>query len=146
MTSIRANPLGLFFGVCFATVAAAGVACNDDDSADHGDHGDHDHEEVGHATGAECDSSLTYDSFGQDFMEKYCLRCHSETVPKAQRAGAPEDHNFDTLEDIRFLRAHIDGLAGKGPDATNTDMPRDNPKPTDAEREKLSKWLACGAK
>ena len=133
-------------------------ACGDDKDADH-EHDDehshagggaHDHTKpVGPETGAECPSGgtqLTYENFGKDFFSKYCLSCHSESKTGTARNGAPADHNFDKLADIQLLAAHIDQNAGSGPKATNTDMPRGSgPKPDEAERKKLSEWLACGA-
>lgn len=144
---------------------AAGLAltlcawgCEDDkDDPDHV-HGDHDSDgamphshdtsvKIGTPTGATCpkDSSLSYDSFGKDFMMKYCLRCHSESVKGPARNNAPSDHNFDTKGEIALLAPHIDQYAGAGPDSTNTKMPLGDPKPSEEERKKLAEWLACGA-
>lgn len=142
----------------------AGFGCDDDTAADtaldhdtdhsseHGAAGSgeegHDHNAmVGPATGAECpsDSTLTYDNFGKQFMENYCLRCHSTSVTGDARHDAPDDHNFDTIDDIQLLAPHIDQLAGSGPDSTNEKMPASGDKPSLEERQKLSEWLACGA-
>jgi hypothetical protein len=100
---------------------------------------------IGPLTGTTCPddgSTLTYENFGKKFMQDYCLRCHS--VDSKDRQGAPDDHNFDTLADVDFMKAHIDQYAGSGPKATNTKMPMGDPKPTVEERQKLSEWLACG--
>lgn len=120
------------------------AACSDDDSHEHGDEED---EVVGVATQATCPtgSTLTYENFGKPFFTTYCLSCHSNTVKGDARNGAPSDHNFDTLEDVQNMRGHIDQKAGSGPAATNTDMPRSDPRPSLEERQKLSTWLACGA-
>ncbi len=118
----------------------APLGCGDD----HDD--DDEHEEsgaVGPSTGAVCDKSLTYASDVKPLMEKYCTRCHGSKVTGAARMGAPEDHNFDSEEGIHEMAGHIDQQAGSGPDGTNTTMPPSNPKPTMAERELLSKFLAC---
>ena len=40
---------------------------------------------------------------------------------------------------------HIDEQAAAGPDAVNTEMPIGAPAPTQAERQLLGEWLACGA-
>lgn len=106
-----------------------------------------DHAETGEPTGAICptDSQLSYENFGRTFMDSYCLRCHSSTVTGADREGAPDDHNFDTRAEIQTFAEHIDEMAGSGPDATNTIMPPDGDAPSQAEREMLSQWLACGA-
>ncbi len=113
----------------------------------------------GPPTEATCppDSTLTYESFGQAFMEKYCTSCHAEDLRGTERNGAPSFHDFDTLFGIRAVSDHIDETAGAGPAATNTGMPpeecpstpggplnRDCPKPTLAERKQLANWIACG--
>jgi hypothetical protein len=103
--------------------------------------------EFGDPTGAVCPdtSSLTYDNFGRQFVEDYCLRCHSRDLLGSRREGAPLDHNFDSHFECQALADHMDQMAGSGPDATNLQMPPDAPRPSTAERRKLSEWLACGA-
>ncbi len=107
--------------------------------------GCHSHEGV--PTGATCPTAqtLTYTNFGKAFMQSYCLRCHSSSVQGAARNGAPSDHNYDNLSDIRSLAEHIDMHAGAGPNGVNTVMPEDDPRPSEAERRKLAEWLACSA-
>lgn len=125
--------------VYFLATAAVWVAC---DSHEEGTG-----EAVGPATSSVCPTpqTLTYDNFGRDFMNRYCLRCHSAKVTGTAREGAPSDHNFDTIDEVQGLREHIDQKAAAGPAATNTDMPRGQPAPTADERKKLGEWLACGA-
>jgi uncharacterized membrane protein len=121
--------------ICIGILAAAiAIGCDD-------------HGEGGAATGATCPtgSSLTYTSFGQAFMQSYCLRCHSASVTGAARMNAPTDHNFDNVGQIQGFADHIDEYAGSGPAATNTLMPPNDPRPTMAERGQLAEWLACGA-
>ena len=89
--------------------------------------------------------TLTYATFGQAFFDSYCQSCHGSTVTGAARKGAPADHVFDQVEDIRLLADHIDELAAAGPAAANAVMPPANPKPSEAERTQLGEWLACGA-
>lgn len=104
--------------------------------------------QVGDLTGTVCPeggTSLTYEEFARPFLEDYCLRCHSADVEGPAREGAPADHNFDTHSECRNLADHIDQRAGSGPDATNTEMPPDDPRPSTEERRMLSEWLACGA-
>lgn len=100
----------------------------------------------GAATGTTCPSSstLTYDNFGRNFFRAFCQRCHS--ADSTNRNGAPSGVNFDTLEQIRSHSERIDELAGLGPDAENTAMPPKGLLPTDVERQRLSEWLACGAR
>ena len=150
--------LGYLFACGLATLTGltAISACNDDDDADaeHGNHGGHDDDHssavLGPNTGATCPSgsTLSYENFGKQFMQDYCLSCHSMSVTGDARNGAPADHNFDSLASIALLKGHIDQLAGSGPDATNEMMPPAGApkKPSMEEREKLSEWLACGPK
>jgi cytochrome c5 len=98
----------------------------------------------GMATGATCPaaSTLTYDTFGRNFMSKYCTKCHSSAA--TDRHGAPADHNFDTLAGILAMPDHIDMHAAAGPNATNTIMPpAGETAPTIDERMQLGQWLAC---
>ena len=99
------------------------------------------------ATGSTCPSgsALDYESFGRAFMQTYCTRCHSSSLADNQRQGAPSDHDFDSLENIKATPAeHIDEEAAAGPNGVNTAMPPGDPRPTEAERRQLGEWLACG--
>ena len=124
-------------GLAFVTIAVAS-GC--------GEHAA-DEEHAGGPTGAVCppESMLTYDTFGQDFMTRYCVRCHSSALSGSARNGAPNDHDFDTLGGLRATHLdHIDEGAAAGPDAVNTKMPPSEPRPSELERRKLGEWLACG--
>ena len=103
------------------------------------------HPESRTPTGAVCrsDSMLTYDNFGQPFMERYCTRCHASYLHGADRQGAPLYHDFDTLFGIVAVADHVDEWAAAGPNASNEFMPPDGDKPTLEEREQLGTWLAC---
>jgi hypothetical protein len=99
-------------------------------------------------TGATCppSSTLTYGNFAAPFFETYCLRCHSVTlVTEQERSCAPDDHNFDTEDLVRRQLTHVAESAAAGPLVLNLRMPFDAPFPTDAEREMLGAWIACGA-
>jgi hypothetical protein len=100
--------------------------------------------------------TLTWESFGQQFMTTYCTTCHSASLMRVQRNGAPLFHDYDTLEGVLRIPGHIDEQAGSGPAATNTLMPpercpstpggplaRDCIRPSEAERKNLSLWVAC---
>jgi cytochrome c5 len=136
------------------TGSLVGYGCGDDDHHDgdgHADGGDDHHDddgpEEGMPTGTTCPdggTALTYDNFAGDFFDSYCTRCHSSELMGADRMGATVDHDFDTRNGAYFVSDHIDELAGSGPDATNRFMPPDGDEPTDAERAKLSEWIACG--
>lgn len=134
-------------GVGVLALAAAAAGCIGD-------------REVPTPTGAACPSpdpgTLTWASFGQAFMTRYCTMCHDSTLPRAQRNGAPIYHDFDTLRGVLQVVDHVDQYAGSGPDAHNTIMPTarcpavpGGPlaqaclQPTDQERTDLSVWLAC---
>jgi uncharacterized membrane protein len=109
---------------------------------------EHGHEHEHQASGATCPTSdaPTAQGFGLAFMRTYCLSCHSASVKGAARAGAPEDMNYDTLEDVRRWASEIDEHAAVGPAASNTAMPpAPNPQPTTDERLRLGQWLACGS-
>ena len=125
------------------TVAAMflGTICGCSDSED--THGEG--EEEGKATEAVCPTTAapTYESFGTKFMDDYCTRCHSSTLSGAARNGAPEGHDFDTLDGVLLVAEHIDEYAAAGPAAVNTIMPPSDPKPSESERSQLGEWLAC---
>jgi uncharacterized membrane protein len=85
------------------------------------------------------ESELTYQSFGDGFLDTYCQRCHASGSD--DRNGAPGAFHFDTVEDVRenadriFVRAAAD----------NTSMPPGPDDPPEEERMLLAEWLACGA-
>jgi len=93
---------------------------------------------LGDSTGSTCpaDSTLTYASFGQAFLQTHCLACHS--------ASGPESPKLDDLGQIRANASDIDRAAAAGPSAVNTYMPEGG-SVDEAERRKLGEWLACGA-
>jgi uncharacterized membrane protein len=110
--------------------------------------GDHTHSHAGVATQSVCPSSsaLTYQSFGKQFFQDYCSRCHAASVTGAARQGAPDEQIFDTREQIVAESEHLDTTAAAGPAAANTSMPPSSPTPTEAQRRQLGEWLACGGK
>jgi uncharacterized membrane protein len=118
-------------------LASCGGDDDDDDGAGAG------------TSGATCpsNSSLTYQTFGQAFMGKYCTPCHASGLSGAARQGAPSDHNFDALSDIRATeQGHIDEVSAAGDKKVNKAMPPSNfaTQPSEAERRQLGEWLACG--
>lgn len=107
--------------------------------------------------------TLTYDNFGRDFMQRYCVNCHSSQLRISMRNGAPLFHDFDSLFGVLEVPDHIDQQAGFGPKAKNSFMPGDGtggrcpshaggaldedcPQPTVEERTNLSLWIACERK
>ncbi|HEU4535393.1 MAG TPA: hypothetical protein VFS00_14795, partial [Polyangiaceae bacterium] len=100
-------------------------------------------------SGSTCppDSTLTYESFGRDFMASYCTGCHASALRGVKRHGAPSDHDLDTLEAVRETEAgHIDENAAAGPERVNVAMPPADyaRQPSEEERRRLGEWLACG--
>jgi hypothetical protein len=93
----------------------------------------------GTASGAVCppDTTLTYDSFGQPFLETWCGKCHG--------MGGTQGPRIVTAADVKAHRTDIDRVAASGPASTNTEMPPSK-SPSNDERKKLGEWLACGAK
>src|ERR1041385_72737 len=98
--------------------------------------------------------TLTWTSFGQQFMTQFCTDCHSSTLVHSQRNGAPLYHDYDTLMGVLSIVDHVDEWAGAGPAADNTIMPpgrcpsmpggsldRDCPQPSEQQRKDLSVWL-----
>lgn len=84
-------------------------------------------------------TSLTYANFGAEFMNRYCQGCHGSAA--LERAGAPGEYIFDTVEQIQRHRARIFVRAA----ATNDSMPPGPDDPPFTERQRLAEWLACGA-
>jgi hypothetical protein len=99
-------------------------------------------------------------NFGKTFMDAYCVNCHSSSLPRSRRNGAPLYHDFDSLIGVLEVVDHIDEQAGFGPNAHNTFMPgagtdgkcpsvvggaldESCPAVTDEERTNLAGWLAC---
>ena len=98
-------------------------------------------------TGATCPdgSAVTYDSFAQGFFGSYCVRCHASTLTGGARNGAPPDVNLDSHAAITpAIAARIDRVAAAGPTRINIFMPLSGAAPTDAERDRLGEWIACG--
>ena len=85
------------------------------------------------------ESELTYESFGAEFLDTYCQKCHASDAD--DRNGAPGSFHFDTVEDVRERAARIFVRAA----ASNTSMPPGPDDPPEEERMLLAEWLACGA-
>ena len=84
-------------------------------------------------------NAVTYDNFAKDFFNTYCQSCHGASV--TDRNGAPDDIFFDTRDDIWEQREQVFAQAAD----SNASMPIGPHGPTDADRQKLADWLACGA-
>lgn len=91
---------------------------------------------------AECPpegTELTYENFGEGFMQRECQWCHGSWVE--ERHGAPYEYSFDDLDSVRHFADRIfDRSAGD-----SISMPPGPEDPPEEERLKLEEWLACGA-
>lgn len=135
---MKKRPLSLLLSAL--ALVLVGVGCGNDTTPDEHDHGS--------GSGATCPTSgaPTAQDFGNAFLANYCTSCHSVSVKGSARGGAPTDVNFDTLADVRKWATEMDEHAAAGPHGVHTEMPpAPLPAPTQAEREKLGQWLACGA-
>ena len=83
------------------------------------------------------DPPLTWENFGQGWMEKHCTGCHSSLVRDDQRNGAPTAVNLDTWDDMLRWGARIEARA-----IVDVDMPPGG-GPSEEERAMLGEWLEC---
>lgn len=93
------------------------------------------HETLDDRACTEAGAELTYEGFGRDFFDRWCVRCHGGGEGYSSRA-------FTTVEAIRGARDRIFVNAA----GDNTAMPPGPDDPPRADRERLADWLACGAK
>jgi len=84
-------------------------------------------------------TTLTYESFGSQFLDENCNTCHS--AENDARHGAPDSIRFDTLDEVHALAARI-FVRAAGP---NTSMPPGPDDPPLYARDQLAEWLSCGA-
>jgi len=90
-------------------------------------------------------TTLTYESFGRDYMQRNCQGCHEghdEGAPaEGHGHGVPSGYDFGTHEAVLKWRERI-FLRAAG---ANTTMPPGPNDPPGEQREQLAEWLACGA-
>ncbi|WP_163999205.1 c-type cytochrome [Pyxidicoccus caerfyrddinensis] len=125
---------------CMAALACLTLVpgCDDDDDDDGGND-----DTVECPTGG---TQLTEQNFGRAFLDTYCTRCHSSTRTGAARNGAPVGFDWDLIASVRAHAEEMNEEAGANADGSvNTEMPLNDPRPSDAERRQLSEWLVCGA-
>ncbi len=79
-------------------------------------------------------TTLTYDNFGQQFFQNYCVSCHGGSNGYSSRS-------FTDVATIRSQAADIFRNAAED----NTTMPPGPYDPPQEDRYKLADWLACGA-
>lgn len=78
-------------------------------------------------------STLTYETFGQAYVTKYCVACH----------GALNASEGVSLTSVALVRVHLTKVDSEV--ARGSMPPRGSTAPTAKEDADLSTWLACGA-
>lgn len=82
--------------------------------------------------------ALTWANFGQGYMDKHCVGCHSSLLREDQRNGAPVTVNLDTWDGAVAWGTRIDARSlGDAPT-----MPPGG-GPSELERRLLAEWLDC---
>ncbi|MDB4977318.1 MAG: hypothetical protein JWN48_5659 [Myxococcaceae bacterium] len=84
-------------------------------------------------TGSVCDT-LTYDSFGQPFLSKYCVSCHGAFLPQ-------KNIKLDSLSGVQANTSKV-----KSEVASKSMPPGGSAAPTAAERQQFGQWIDCGPK
>ena len=117
--------------VCF--VALSLLACDDKASQTAADASPD-------ATPIDC-QELTYDNFGQAFIEDYCLECHHSNLEGFDRKDAPASIDFDTYDLVVRFAVSIKAISG-----TRPNMPPSfaMAAPSSEERMQLVQWIDCG--
>jgi len=85
-------------------------------------------------------TTLTYQNFGEPFLDEWCNSCHSAKL--GERRGAPEEVVFDDVDDVRKWKERIFERSALGNDSM---PPGNDDDPPSSDRKKLAEWLACGA-
>ena len=85
------------------------------------------------------DSPATWETVGEPTLRTWCTPCHSENLAVDQRQGAPEGVDFDTYE---LTLPWVQRIVARTVD--QVDMPPAGGV-TQAERDALAAWVACGA-
>lgn len=84
------------------------------------------------------DPPLSYDLFGQAFMDTHCAGCHSSLLPLEDREGATVGVDFDTYAGVVQWASRIEARAlGEAPD-----MPPGG-GPAQSDLVLLAEWLSC---
>lgn len=87
---------------------------------------------VGDAGGGAACAELTYETFGKQFLTKYCVSCHSGAAPRGGLA-------LDTLAGLQARKSGVKTQVANG------NMPQGSNKPSAEERTRLGQWIDCGA-
>lgn len=87
----------------------------------------------------DCATSPTWETFGKGFVTSWCTPCHARALDGADRQGAPEGVELETLDDVLLWAARIQARA-----VDQGDMPPGG-GPSAADLDRLATFLACGA-
>lgn len=79
-------------------------------------------------------TTLTYDTFGKQFFDSYCVTCH----------GGPNGYSSRLFTDVTNIRAQAADIF-RNAARDNTSMPPGPNDPPKDDRYKLAEWLSCGA-
>lgn len=85
---------------------------------------------------------LTYDNWGQGFLDTHCNGCHSSIIAPRQRRGAPDTVNFDTYDGVLTFAERIDDRVILAKAEDRSAMPPGG-GPTAEELAMLHEWLEC---
>ena len=88
----------------------------------------------------ECPPEMSWEIVAKPFLNTWCTSCHASALNPNDRMGAPQGVDFDTWEGAAQWSDRIAAVS-HGEGAT---MPPAG-GPTDAEREAIVAWVACGA-
>ncbi|MCH7701661.1 MAG: hypothetical protein IID37_08230 [Planctomycetes bacterium] len=136
--TMMTGTLVLFVGMygCNSTSTGAGTGAGDDDGNDNAN--------------APC-TDLTYENFVgtmDGFMATYCTTCHSSALTGAERQGATEGIDFDTMAGVV---AQLNGIRERAVEAVQdgdgSPMPPQTADafPTADEVDQLAEWIGCEA-
>ncbi|MET0340447.1 MAG: cytochrome c [Polyangiales bacterium] len=116
-----------------------GAGGGDDDDED-GDDGDDDDvvADAGAADagkgdaggGADACATLTYQTFGRQFLTNYCVSCH----------GSSGGLSLTSLANVTRAKANVKSMV------TSKSMPLGGKLPSDDERTRFAQWIDCGPK
>jgi len=91
---------------------------------------------------AACET-LTYESFGKEFVETYCTECHNSTASTTGLGGVVLDSLPMIVKNKMYLKRDVAPRA----DGKEPRMPKGgNEQLSDEERTKFGAWVDCGLK
>ena len=82
---------------------------------------------------------LSYDNFGQPFLERHCTACHSSQLDADRRFDAPVGVDLDSYQATLTYKSRIQAQVL---DPESPQMPPGG-GPTELELERLQEWLDC---